>query len=123
MAGALVNIYFEIMGLPKMPNGGHGNWRADHARKMLWRKRVGSVLWGQVPSEPFKKAHAVFTRCSSIEPDGDNLVIGFKPVRDALKFYGIILDDKPSCLTAEYRWEKAKQKAGRIKVTVAPVIE
>lgn len=111
-------IQFEIFGLPKTANGGHGHWRADHARKKLWKKNVGTALLGQIPKAPFQKAKAVFTRCSSSEPDFDNLCISFKPVCDALKAFGVIIDDKPSHFTAEYRWEKAKPKAGRIKVKV-----
>ena len=113
-----MKIQFEIKGLPRGPNGGHGHWRADHAKKMLWRKWVGMALMGQIPPTPFARAKAIFTRCSSSEPDTDNLCISFKPVQDALKFYGVIKDDKPSCLNASWKWEKAKPGAGRIRVTV-----
>jgi hypothetical protein len=93
-------ITFEIHGLPKMANGGHGHWRADYAHKQMWRKM------------------ATFTRCSSSEPDDDGLVHGFKATRDALKHFGVIVDDRPSCLKSEYKWERAKRGAGKIKVSV-----
>ena len=111
-------ITFEIHGLPKMSNGGHGNWRADHGRKMMWRKWVGMALMGQVPKIPFAQAKATFVRCSSVQPDDDGLTHGFKAVRDSLKFFGVIVDDKPSCLKSVYIWERAKPGAGRIRVTV-----
>jgi hypothetical protein len=111
-------ITFEIHGLPKMANGGHGHWRADYAHKQMWRKMVGIALYGQVPKVPFEKAKATFTRCSSSEPDDDGLVHGFKATRDALKHFGVIVDDRPSCLKSEYKWERAKRGAGKIKVSV-----
>ena len=114
-------IQFEIMGLPRSTNGGHGHWRADWARKKEWKDKVGSALWGQIPKKPFPIAKAIFTRCSSSEPDNDNLAISFKPIADALKVFGVITDDKPSCFKVEYRWEKTKPKAGRIRVTVEEI--
>jgi Holliday junction resolvase RusA-like endonuclease len=112
---------FELPGLPKMANGGHGHWRADHAAKMAWRERVGLVLLSmkaRMPVAPLKLARVTFTRFSSVEPDDDGLTHGFKPIRDALKFYGIIEDDKRKNLVAEYRWEKAKPKQGKVRIKV-----
>lgn len=113
---------FELQGLPKMANGSHGNWRADHGAKMAWRKKVGlALMLKHKPNPPLKLAKATFTRFSSVEPDDDGLTHGFKPIRDALKFYGIIEDDKRKNLVAEYRWEKAAPKQGKIKVKVEEV--
>lgn len=114
---------FEIAGLPKMANCGHGNWRADHGRKMHWRAKVGDALKGvRLPHSPLQCISVRFTRCSSAEPDDDGLSHGFKPIRDALKFYGIVVDDRRKNLIADYRWEKAPPKAGKIKIKVEEIV-
>lgn len=109
---------FDIPGLPKMANGGHGNWRADHGQKKKWKQWVGECLMGRFPPKPLARARVTFTRFSSSEPDDDGLAHGFKPVRDALVIYGIIQDDKRKNLEAVYRWERAKPKAGFIRVEI-----
>jgi Holliday junction resolvase RusA-like endonuclease len=112
---------FEIHELPKMANGSYGSWQADYHRKLRWRRLVGKCIQGMTPKEPLARARGVFTRFSSVEPDDDGLVHGFKPIRDALTFYGVILDDKRKVLEAEYRWEKASPGKGRIKVEVEEI--
>jgi hypothetical protein len=109
---------FEIASLPKMANGGHGNWRADHGRKMHWRKWVGTALMGKLPKKPLAFARVTLTRCSSVEPDFDGLAHGFKPIVDALVHFGVIVDDRGSVLERRYLWEKAKPKQGGIRVVL-----
>jgi Holliday junction resolvase RusA-like endonuclease len=117
------NYKFEIMGLPKMANGGHGHWRAEHASRKKWHELVGQQLLGRVPRRPLKRTRVIFTRCSSSEPDFDGLVHGFKPVRDALVKFGVLEDDKPRNLVGEYYWEKAAPKKGRIRVEIEEITD
>lgn len=114
------SILIEIPFLPKMANGGHGSWRADYAEKLKMRKAVGRALWGQIPAAPWTHANAVFTRLSARQPDDDGLVHGFKAARDALKFYRVIIDDHPRCLSSTYLWEQAPPRKGMIRILVRP---
>jgi Holliday junction resolvase RusA-like endonuclease len=112
-------ISLTIPGLPKiLSNGSHGHWRVAWQNATKWKRLVGYALSGQIPRRPIQKAHVVFTRYSTMEPDFDNLAISFKPCADALVICGVLANDKPSCLTAEYKWAKGKQHKGFITIEV-----
>ena len=122
-------IAIEINTLPKTPNsiGKASIWHSVRERKK-WRQllfrpqatmhRSPVILQGQIIPKPLKKAKLTLTRCSSREPDLDNLYSSFKFVIDALKFNGFIEDDKPSNIDLKCKWEKAKQKEGKIKIEI-----
>jgi Holliday junction resolvase RusA-like endonuclease len=114
---------FEIMGLPKMANGGHFSWQRDYRVKKQWQKLVGQAIRFQTPSKPMARVRATFTRFSSMTPDFDGLVHGFKPIVDALKHFGVIIDDKISNLDAAYKWEKASPGKGMIRVELEEIAE
>lgn len=113
----------EIQGLPPMANGGHGSWQKSHGIRKAWKTRVGNMLLGKVPRTPYQLIHVIFTRHSSSEPDYDGLVHGFKPVRDALVNFGIVIDDDSTHMRSEYRWCKAKAKEGKITIEITPITE
>lgn len=115
-------IYVELTGLPPMANGQHGHWKKSWAIKKVWKQRMGYALMNQLPNLPYQKVKVVFTRFSSSEPDYDGLVHGFKPIRDALVIHGIVIDDKSSCMEAEYRWLKAAKKSGKITIEITPLV-
>lgn len=112
---------FEIPGLPKMANGTHGHWRTRYHAERKWQSMTLIAIAGKRPLAPLEKVRCEFVRFSSSEPDFDGLVHGFKPIRDALVRGGIVINDKPSNMEAKYRWEKAAQKQGKIRVTVEAV--
>lgn len=71
------------------------------------------------PKTPLTKAKITFTRFSSVEPDADNLRFSYKPLLDAMKRAGIILDDKPGVIgEPSCFWVKARAKEGSISVVV-----
>lgn len=112
---------FELAGLPSTANSHRSHWVAGANRKK-WRKAVELRTFMQRPPSPLSSCRITCTRFSSSEPDYDNLVQSFKPVIDGLKDGGIIQDDKSSVVKErKYLWEKAKAKAGRIKVLVEEV--
>jgi Holliday junction resolvase RusA-like endonuclease len=120
-------IDFTIPALPKTPNsiGKASIWHSVNERKK-WRGLVkGHFLFFYSRDAltkgiqlPFKRALLILTRCSSREPDVDNLYASFKYVIDGLKYNGIILDDKPSVIDLRCKWEKVKNKESRIKIHV-----
>lgn len=114
---------FTLPGLPKiMSNGSHGNWRTAAGIKRKWKDLSIIHCRRHLPPQPLKKAEAVFTRFSSVEPDNDNLAISFKSIRDGLVEAGVIEDDRPSVLTATYQWVKASPKAGQVSVELVETI-
>lgn len=114
-----MKLSITIKGLPKMgTNGGVGGWRSDAAIKRKWKMAVAKELVGLAPLKPFHKVKATFTRCSAVEPDDDNLRIGFKPLRDALVKFGFVIDDKRENMDAHYFWEKVPNNKGCVRIEV-----
>lgn len=120
----MYRLELQIPGLPKMAN-------ASGARSTHWRyaqleaKKWKSIIWigvrdlNKQPPQPLKKFTLTLTRFSSVEPDYDGLVRGFKHCVDGLKMAGIIEDDKLSN-TGPWicYWVKVKPKQGMIKIIV-----
>lgn len=122
---SLYQIDFTLPGLPRMINAtNRSNWRVGWQEGKQWSKMVGFITAGKRPPKPLVRAKAFFLRSThGVEPDFDNLVISFKPVRDALKSCGIIVDDKPSHFRATYEWQKGVYRQGFIQVQVTEVSE
>ncbi len=115
------HIEIELFGLPKRTNNTQSSWRARMAESRKWKSLVASavILSGNRPVRPLKKAKLICTRFSSIEPDYDGLVSGFKHPIDGLVEAGVLVNDKMSVIgKPDYRWEQAKQKQGKIKIEV-----
>ncbi len=114
-----MKIEFELPGLPPCTNGSHGHWSTKAKSNRTWRAASRLVAIAFRPVKPFEKCAVTFVRCSTSEPDFDNLVISGKPIIDGLKDAGIIVDDKSSCIVERtYSWEPAKRGQGRVKVTI-----
>lgn len=109
---------FELDGLPKMPNNGHGHWRADHERKKKWKEKVILLVGYRRPAVPLEKACVKLTRFSSVQPDYDNLVASFKPIIDGLRYAKVLKDDRMTNFRPECEWIKAPQGLGKIRVEV-----
>lgn len=112
-----------IPGLPKManPSGAKStHWRYAHQESQKWKSLVAVATAGKRPKEPLKRFRLSMTRYSSVEPDYDGLVRGFKHVVDGLKACGIIEDDKlsNSCGAWQCYWTKCKPKEGKIHIFV-----
>lgn len=106
--------------IPKLPpilsNGSHRTWQAIAGIKKKWQKIAMDYAAENLPPEPLKKASAVFTRHSSVEPDYDNMVISFKAIRDGLVKAGVLEDDHPRVLKAEYKWQRTSPKTGHVTI-------
>jgi len=110
-----------IPGLYKMGNrsGRRGNHWNERQEIMALKCTVMALVGSSKPPKPLAKAELICVRFSSVEPDCDGLVIGFKHVIDALKNCGVIVDDKPSVIGfPRYEWRKAKPKKGFLYVQV-----
>lgn len=103
---------------PSLSNGSHGHWRTRAGIKKAWQQLTVWHCNGKTPLEPLSGAKAIFTRHSSFEPDYDNLVSSFKAIQDGLVRAGVLVDDKPSVLSAQYLWKKTSPKNGYVSIEV-----
>lgn len=113
-----------IPGLPPLNSSANNHWRVRQAENKAWQGKVcGAVLMelGRWPEEPLKRAEVTLTRCSTTEPDADNLASSFKFVLDGLVKARVIADDKPSVIDARFRWERAPRGAGCVRIRVESV--
>lgn len=121
----LERLELVIEGLPPLNSSERLHWRklVDHKRR--WYAKVSSAVLvelGRWPAAPLALARVTITRCSSQEPDGDNLGFGAKFILDGLKRAGVILDDKPSVIGQPIlRWEHAPAKSGHVRILVEAV--
>lgn len=114
----------EIPGLPPMNTAdGLSRWTRRKLRQRWVREvQVAVLASGQKPAEPWKRARVTITRCSSSEPDSDNLYAGAKFLLDGLKAARVIEDDKPSVIgMPACVWEHAPRGAGRVRINVEPM--
>lgn len=115
-------ILLAMDGLPRMLNssGRSTNRWTLRKERIGWQSRIraelaqqelGKLLW--------QTAKVKFTRFSSVRPDYDNLVGGFKGCLDALVLSSVILDDHYDNIGwPEYDWVKAPSKAGCFTIEV-----
>ena len=108
---------FRFDKLPPM-NTAHTrrHWSVAHTEAKKWHSLVWAVSSSQRPDTPMERAFVHCTRHSSVCPDYDNVVMSFKPVIDAFKKCGFIVDDDMMRLDREYSWEYAPRKKGFITV-------
>lgn len=106
----------KIAGLPAMANHAASSWQARAKATKKWKTKVARELVGLAPNKPWNWLRCEFIRHSSVEPDYDGLVHGFKPLRDALVKYGFVKDDAPKYFEAVYKWEKAPMRKGFVEI-------
>ena len=134
-AGGAGVIVLEVDRLPTCNTSDNRHWRSKTRDRAEWGMLMRAA-WNdaQLRSDPFgcrgepiERAHVVFIRRSSREPDSDNLIWSFKAVRDLLqpaskrnpRGLGLIVGDDPQHLEAEYRWEKAPRGKGSVQIEVS----
>ena len=91
------------------------HWSQQHKEAVQWE----SLVWAEMamagqekPTEPWEKVRCRLTRCSSRQPDYDNLVASFKVVLDSLVKNSVLADDRPQNFTdghPEYVWKKGSR--------------
>lgn len=119
--------YLEITlpGLPKTTNSKRrfAHWAQQNLEANQWKRSIKAYLVSKKPPAPLKQAKLTLTRYSSVEPDYDGLVSSFKHLIDGLTEAGVIENDRRENIgVPDYRWEKAAQGKGFIKVVVEEII-
>jgi hypothetical protein len=112
---------FSIAGLPRMtnPSGRANHWAIKAAEARKWHAFVFVAVASHRPVKPLEHARLTLTRYSSVSPDSDGLVSGFKHVIDGLVKAGVLVNDKVSNIgMPTYKWEKSPPRKGAIRVLV-----
>lgn len=118
----MYRLKLELEGLPAManPSGRSSHWRvADNERKKWQQLVAAKVPFFAKPARPLERAKLTLIRFSSVEPDFDGLVRGFKSIVDGLVIARVLANDRISntgiwnCF-----WEKTSPKQGRVVVLV-----
>ena len=116
------SLAFELPGLPPMNTADGMHWRKRHKLKKYWETAVHYAVIGKRPVQPLERARVRVTRCSSSEPDFENMTQGGKFILDGLVKAGVLIDDKPSVIGQPvYEWRLAKPKHGCVRVSVESV--
>ena len=101
------------------PSGRSGHWAVVRKERAGWKAKVLAAIGPAKPAKPFEKATLTLTRRSSVAPDPDGLVSGFKAIVDALVDHGVIVNDRFNNIgMPDYRWEKAPPGKGHVVVRV-----
>ena len=116
---------FTIDALPRMqnaPSRGSNTWHAIKREADLWKNLVYCAVVGRRPKEPLEKAKLILTRFSSVEPDPDGLVSGFKRIVDGLVISGVLKNDSSKVIGfPDYRWRQVARGKGAIQVIVSEI--
>ncbi len=113
----------EINDLPKLFNRLSKNSFWDYKlQQQKWLKLIWVAFNGKKPDQPLKRASIVITRFSSKEPDVDGLFSGMKYPLDALVKNGILIDDRPSVIDFQAKWQKCSPKMGKISIEVREIL-
>ena len=115
-----------LWGLPNMTNASGRNsthWRVVKAERDHWKNLVGMHCLKWKPARPFAKAKLNLTRYSSVQPDADGLVSGFKSVIDGLVVGGVLVNDRWDNIgMPSYDWVKDLPKTGRIRIELKALL-
>jgi hypothetical protein len=116
------SLVLELEGLPRMtnPSGRPVHWAVRMKEAQKWKQLVALVVPPRNrPIQPLSKARLVFIRFSSVSPDADGLVSGFKHIVDGLVQIGVLKNDTFTITgMPEYRWERSKRGQGKVRVEV-----
>lgn len=116
------SLEFKLDGLPKMtnPSGARStHWRVIKKERDNWKSLVVEAASGKKPPEPLKKARLTLIRHSSVSPDPDGLVSGFKAIIDGLVEAGVLENDRFENIgMPQYLWSKVQPRKGYIEVRV-----
>ena len=108
--------------LPKMTNAQSRNWRAINAERKKVKSAVKEQLGKNIPNAPVKHAKLTCIRHSSICPDYDGIVSGFKSVIDGIVEARVLEDDSMDNIgMPSFKWERARKGSGSVTVFIEEI--
>lgn len=109
-------------GLPPMNTADRTHHWSAYRLKRAWEGKVCAAVLhelGRWPERPLDRARVTITRCSTREPDFENLTQGGKFLLDGLVKAGVIVDDSPGVIgRPEYLWVKGEPAKGSVRIQV-----
>src|SRR5665213_150669 len=90
------------------------HWAVRHRWNKLWQDSVQAGLWEnkrRIGGVPYLKARVQITLHTMKLLDKDNAYASVKPIVDALKVYGVIVDDRLDCIDLTVSQEQVKHRA------------
>lgn len=112
---------FTLMGLPAMLNSKRraGHWAQLQREASRWKREVAMTIGNRKPVIPLKQANLTLIRGSSVRPDYDGLVSGFKHIIDGLVAAQVIENDREENIgIPDYSWKQSAPGEGFIQVIV-----
>jgi hypothetical protein len=96
------------------------HWAARHRWGKQWKESVEAAIWEnkkKLGKMPYEKARVLVTLYTMQLLDKDNAYASVKPILDALKIYGVIVDDRIDCIDLMVEQSQVKHRADE-KVTL-----
>jgi hypothetical protein len=120
-----VSYKLTIPRVPLSPNKLLGkHWSAKAKERTLW---MNEIIYGKVEGIPQlshrwakEKVKVIITIHNARQYDRDNAWGACKPILDAMKALGLIVDDRAAWCELEVRQEKSTRKDKRTEIYVEP---
>jgi hypothetical protein len=96
------------------------HWADRHRWGKQWKESVEASIWEnkrKLGKIPYEKARVLVTLFTMKLLDKDNAYASVKPIVDALKIYGVIVDDRLDCIDLTVGQVQVKHRADE-KVTL-----
>lgn len=101
---------------------GH-HWSRGHRDKKLWLQHLFAACSGNYPQANGRRMRVTITSYRPRKLDSDNMNGGCKKLLDAMKTLGMIVDDSPKWIEAEFRQEKIAGQFSHVKIELEPIEE
>jgi hypothetical protein len=96
------------------------HWALRHRWGKQWKESVEAGIWEnkrRLGKMPYERARVLVTLFTMKLLDKDNAYASVKPIVDALKIYGVIVDDRLECIDLTVDQRKVKHRTEE-KVTL-----
>lgn len=114
-----MRMIIEIPRIPCSPNEILGyHWRHRARNNRLWQDEIHAATFRSKPARPYARARVHIDRRSPGELDPDNLTGAVKPILDALRYAGILLDDTPKHLVLEVTQTRSHKLPARTLIEI-----
>ena len=96
------------------------SWRVRDRETKIWEGEIYAALMGRIPKAKGKMKVLIISHRARML-DKDNFIGGTKTLTDALKRLGLIVDDNPEYLEADYRQVKAHSDFAHTSIQIQEV--
>lgn len=115
----IVDVFIRDLPLLNIASSGRACRFSEGKEKKKWQQLI--QYHTKKPRTPHDVADVFLRRCTTQEPDYDNLVISFKYVIDAIVQRGILENDRPKNFRyghPEYKWIKSSKANQGVNIEI-----